>query len=106
MQKSEKRRILMDDNKKIVKMLKAIADKNRLQMINLLSCKSLCSYHFVNILEISQPNVSHHLKILKEAELVKTSKRGRWIDYSLDKDNLDLVKNKLNSILNRCDKNY
>jgi len=96
----------MDDNKKIVKMLKAIADKNRLQMINLLSSKSLCSCHFVNLLEISQPNVSHHLKILKEAELVKTSKRGRWIDYSLDKDNLDLVKNKLNSILNRCDKNY
>lgn len=96
----------MDDNKKIVKMLKAIADKNRLQMINLLSYKSLCSCHFVNILEISQPNVSHHLKILKEADLVKTSKRGRWIDYSLNKDNLDLVKNKLNNILNRCDEDY
>ena len=96
----------MDDNKKIVKILKAIADKNRLQMINLLSSKSLCSCHFVNLLEISQPNVSHHLKILKEADLVKTSKRGRWIDYSLNEDNFDLVKNKLNNILNRCDKNY
>jgi len=101
MQKSEKRRILMDDNKKIVKILKAIADKNRLQMINLLSYKSLCSCHFVNILEISQPNVSHHLKILKEADLVKTSKRGRWIDYSLNKKNIALLKSEMDNVLKK-----
>ncbi|RAK06637.1 ArsR family transcriptional regulator [Halanaerobium saccharolyticum] len=89
----------MVDNKKIVKLLKAIADENRLQIINLLSCESLCSCHFVNILEISQPNVSHHLKILKEARLIKASKRGRWIDYSLNEENIALIKNELNNIL-------
>ena len=94
----------MLNNKKIVKMLKAIADENRLKMINLLSCENMCSCHFVNVLEISQPNVSHHLKILKEAGLVKTSKRGRWIDYSLNEENIDLIKNEINNILSRCDK--
>ncbi len=94
----------MLNNKKIVKMLKAIADENRLKMINLLSCENMCSCHFVNILEISQPNVSHHLKILKEAGLIKASKRGRWIDYSLNENNIDLIKNELNNILRKCDK--
>ncbi|MGM0500618.1 MAG: ArsR/SmtB family transcription factor [Bacillota bacterium] len=89
----------MSNNKKLVKMLKAIADENRLQMINLLSCENLCSCHFVNILDISQPNVSHHLKILKEAGLINASKRGRWIDYSLNEENIALIKNKLNNIL-------
>lgn len=91
----------MINNQEIVKMLKAIADENRLQMINLLSCENLCSCHFVNILEISQPNVSHHLKILKEAGLIKASKRGRWIDYSLDEENVALIKNELNNILEK-----
>jgi ArsR family transcriptional regulator len=89
----------MSNNKKLIKMLKAIADENRLQMINLLSCENLCSCHFVNILDISQPNVSHHLKILKEAGLINASKRGRWIDYSLNEENIALIKNKLNDIL-------
>jgi len=89
------------NNKKIIKMLKAVADENRLQMIKLLSCKNLCSCHFVNILEISQPNVSHHLKILKEAGLIKASKRGRWIDYSLNKENIALIKNEMNNILKK-----
>jgi ArsR family transcriptional regulator len=93
----------MINNKDIVKMLKAIADENRLQMINLLSCENLCSCHFVNILEISQPNVSHHLKILKEAGLIKSSKRGRWIDYSLNEENIALIKNELNNILEKCE---
>lgn len=95
----------MINNQEIVKMLKAIADENRLQMINLLSCENLCSCHFVNILEISQPNVSHHLKILKEAGLIKASKRGRWIDYSLNEENVALIKNELNNILEKCDEN-
>ncbi|KXS49058.1 MAG: ArsR family transcriptional regulator [Halanaerobium sp. MDAL1] len=94
----------MINSKEIVKMLKAIADENRLQMINLLSCESLCSCHFVNILEISQPNVSHHLKILKEAGLIKASKRGRWIDYSLNEENIAIIKNEFNNILTKCKK--
>jgi ArsR family transcriptional regulator len=93
----------MSNNKKLVKMLKAIADENRLQMINLLSCENLCSCHFVNILDISQPNVSHHLKILKEAGLINASKRGRWIDYSLNEENIALIKNELNNILEKCE---
>ncbi|MFP4020246.1 MAG: ArsR/SmtB family transcription factor [Halanaerobium sp.] len=96
----------MINNKEIVKMLKAIADENRLQMINLLSCETLCSCHFVNILEISQPNVSHHLKILKEAGLIEASKRGRWIDYTLNEDNIALIKNELNNILGKCEEDF
>lgn len=86
-------------NNKIIKILKAIADQNRLKMLELLSCDNLCSCHFVDILEISQPNVSHHLKILKEAGLIQATKRGRWIDYSLKKENLKLIKKEIDNIL-------
>ncbi|ADQ15396.1 ArsR/SmtB family transcription factor [Halanaerobium hydrogeniformans] len=89
----------MDINKKLVKMLKALADENRLMMIELLSYNSMCSCHFVEELEISQPNVSHHLKILKEAGLINATKRGRWIDYSLNTESIELIKAEINSIL-------
>lgn len=95
----------MVNNQQIVKMLKAIADENRLKMIKLLSCESLCTCNFVNILEISQPNVSHHLKILKEAGLIEASKRGRWIDYSLNEKNINLIRNELNNILEHHEEN-
>lgn len=95
----------MINNKQIVKIFKAIADENRLQMIKLLSCENLCTCNFVNILEISQPNVSHHLKILREAELIDASKRGRWIDYSLNEETIKLIKNELNNILEKQEEN-
>ncbi|MGM0548907.1 MAG: ArsR/SmtB family transcription factor [Bacillota bacterium] len=96
----------MQKNKKIIKILKAIADQNRLEMLKLLSSEQLCSCHFVDILEISQPNVSHHLKILKEAGLIKASKRGRWIDYSLNKENIKLVKKEIDNILENEKKEF
>ena len=95
----------MVTNEKIVKILKAVADEKRLKMLKMLSSSSLCSDHFVNILEISQPNVSHHLKILKEAELIDASKRGRWIDYSLNQKNIALIKNEVNNILKEYKQN-
>lgn len=98
----------MDINQKLVKMLKALADENRLKMIELLTYNSMCSCHFVAELDISQPNVSHHLKILKEAGLINAAKRGRWIDYSLNTENIELIKAEFNSILAEAkkDSNY
>ncbi|AGB42090.1 putative transcriptional regulator [Halobacteroides halobius DSM 5150] len=77
-----------------VPLLKALADERRLQIINLLSCGKMCVCDLTDNLEISQPNMSHHLKVLKNAGLIKATKRGKWVDYELDNERIkELQKN-------------
>ncbi|TDX48971.1 ArsR/SmtB family transcription factor [Orenia marismortui] len=76
----------MNNISNITEVLKALADNSRLEIINLLSCGKMCVCDIVEELDLSQPNISHHLKILKNADLIIATKRGRWIDYELNQD--------------------
>jgi ArsR family transcriptional regulator len=69
---------------KTVELLKAIADETRLKIILLLSRQEMAVCEFINALKLSQPAVSHHLKILKQAGLVKDNREGKWIFYTID----------------------
>lgn len=64
--------------------LKVIADETRLKIIMLLSKQDLCVCEIMDELAMSQPAVSHHLKILKKNKLVLDDKDGRWVFYSLN----------------------
>jgi ArsR family transcriptional regulator, arsenate/arsenite/antimonite-responsive transcriptional repressor len=73
--------------------LKAIADPVRLQILEFLRspqpvCCSrgdgVCACDFEAVLGLSQPTVSHHLKLLVEAGLVRAERRGRWVYYELE----------------------
>lgn len=70
---------------KFTNIFKALSDKTRLRIIWLLSKASspLCVCEIMDSLAESQYNVSRHLKVLKGAGLVKESKDGRWVYYSL-----------------------
>ncbi len=77
----------------------AMSDEIRLKVIRLLiDYNELCVCQLQPALGISQPNLSFHLRILRDADLVKTEKRGKWVYYSLNYDNqilkanLDLLK--------------
>jgi ArsR family transcriptional regulator, arsenate/arsenite/antimonite-responsive transcriptional repressor len=74
--------------RKLAELFKALADENRLKIIKMLSEKELCVCEIYDKLNMSQPAISHHLKILRVAGLVKDTKEGKWIYYSLDKDAL------------------
>ena len=63
--------------------MKALSDPNRVKIIKMLQQKKLCVCEIQNALQISQPNVSRHLKILEEAGLVDYQKDGLWVNYSL-----------------------
>ncbi|GAB6100091.1 hypothetical protein JCM16358_19700 [Halanaerocella petrolearia] len=76
-------------------LLKALADERRLQIINLLSCGKMCVCDLTDHLDISQPNMSHHLKVLKNAGLIKATKRGKWVDYELNDKKLDQLQENL-----------
>src|SRR5690349_13398993 len=63
---------------------KSLGDKTRLRILALLRHENLCVFELVEILQISQPSVSQHLRKLKGARLVKERREGQWVFYSLD----------------------
>lgn len=66
--------------------LKLLSDSTRLTILSLLKDREFCVCELVDILEISQPGVSQHLRKLKSQGLVKEDKRGQWVYYSLSVD--------------------
>ncbi len=62
----------------------ALSEPLRLQVLELLRERELCVCELCEYLEVAQSKLSFHLKILKEAELVRTRQEGRWIYYSLN----------------------
>ena len=64
-------------------MFKALADTNRLMIVDMLSCGELCACNILEQLNITQPTLSHHMKILCDSGLVSARKEGRWMHYSL-----------------------
>jgi len=64
--------------------LKVIADETRLKIILMLSRQDMCVCEIMEKLAMSQPAVSHHLRILKKNKLVTDDKDGRWVYYSLN----------------------
>jgi len=67
------------------KILKALADPVRLDLLKALCCEPLTVGDLVKRSRLSQPAISHHLRILKEAALVDTAKEGTRVYYSLRK---------------------
>lgn len=73
----------MKDYKEIADIFKALADPNRIMIIDMLSCGELCACKILERLCLSQPTLSHHMKILCQAELVRGRKEGKWMHYTL-----------------------
>lgn len=91
----------MNDVNKMTKALKALANEKRLKIIDLLACGKMCCYDFTEELDLSQPNVSHHLKVLKDVGLLKIEKRGKWVDYELNTKKLNKLITDLDGLVNK-----
>ena len=65
------------------KVMKALSDGNRVKIVKMLQHKEMCVCEMREALQISQPSVSKHLKILEEAGLVGFKKDGLWVNYYL-----------------------
>ena len=63
---------------------KALGDSNRLQIVQMLSDGEKCGCKLLEAFEITQPTLSHHMKILCECGLVNARKEGKWQYYSLN----------------------
>jgi ArsR family transcriptional regulator len=64
--------------------LKAIAEPVRWRIVNALAREELCVCHLTEDLDVPQPLISHHLRVLRDAGLVETEKWRYWTYYRLD----------------------
>lgn len=72
---------------------KAMGDSSRLKIIYILSKSPLCVCDIADVLNMTQSLVSHHLRSLRNLNLVKFEKQGKQVIYSLDDEHvLDLLK--------------
>ena len=87
--------------------LKALADPARLAIVEFLrapqaDCCSrgdgVCACDLEGVLDLSQPTVSHHMKVLVAAGFVRPEKRGRWVYYELDAEALGGVVDELDRL--------
>ena len=68
----------------VVALFKALADETRLRILKLLENGELCVCDLTAALDMTQPNISFHLGVLKSAGLIKDRRDGRWSHYDLD----------------------
>lgn len=88
------------DNKRIASVFKAFCDENRLQILQLLRGGERCACSILEEMKITQPTLSHHMKILCDSGVVAGRKEGRWMHYSISEDGLEQVMEYLNGIMN------
>jgi ArsR family transcriptional regulator len=76
--------------------LKAIADPARLRLLNFIAAQpsgEACVCYFTEPLGLSQPTVSHHLKLLYAAGLLERERRGTWVYYRIIPERLEALRN-------------
>jgi len=86
------------DAAELARMFAALADPARLQVLSILAADvdgEICGCDLVEPLGKTQPTVSHHLKVLADAGLVRGERRGRWVWYSLQTEQLDALRRAL-----------
>lgn len=81
-------RLSDDEAMATAKLFKALSDPHRVRIVNMLSnsAEPICVCDFTEPIGLAQPTVSHHLKKLLDAGLVRREQRGTWSYYSLNDD--------------------
>ena len=73
------------DEKKTAVIFKAFCDENRIRIIKLLRSGEKCACKLLEEINVTQPTLSHHMKILCDADIVISRKEGKWTHYSISK---------------------
>lgn len=81
------------------KVLKAISDPKRLRIVDMLSCGEMCACKILEAFHITQPTLSHDMRVLIEARIVCDRREGKNIYYSLNKEQLAVFEKTMHDIL-------
>lgn len=90
------------DEKKTALIFKAFCDENRIRILNLLSTGEKCACKLLEELNITQPTLSHHMKILCDSGIVVGRKEGKWTHYSISAKGVEKAK-KYFDVITRTD---
>lgn len=78
--------------------MKALSDETRIKIFDMLSQGELCACNILEKFNITQPTLSYHMKTLCDSGLVDSRKDGVWMKYSINKSNLDVIRELFDSI--------
>ena len=86
------------DERKTALIFKAFCDENRIRILKLLRSGEKCACKLLEELNISQPTLSHHMKILCDSGSVVGRKEGKWMHYSICAEGSQVAKDCLNDL--------
>lgn len=85
--------------RRIAVIFKALGDENRIRILKLLNGGEKCACKLLEEVNISQSTLSHHMKILCDAEIVTGRKDGKWMHYSICCDGVCQLRSVLRELL-------
>ncbi len=88
----------LDRYEKNAKIFKAFCDANRLKILEQLGSGEKCACKILENIAIGQPTLSHHMKILCDAQIVTSRKDGKWMHYSLNLQGVEYARNLLQEV--------
>lgn len=80
------------EEKRTAAIFKAFCDENRIRIIKLLRSGEKCACRLLEEINVTQPTLSHHMKILCDSEIVIGRKEGKWTYYSISKKGVEQAK--------------
>lgn len=93
----------MGDHQNNARIFKAFCDENRLQILEMLQSGEKCACVLLEQLNITQPTLSHHMKILVESGVVSPRRDGKWTHYSISDQGAETAKKLLSALLERSE---
>lgn len=84
--------------KKTAGLFKALGDENRIRILKLLQSGEKCACVLLDDLHITQPTLSHHMKILCDSGIVTGRKEGKWMHYSISQEGAETAVDMLRSL--------
>ncbi|MCQ2417778.1 MAG: metalloregulator ArsR/SmtB family transcription factor [Oscillospiraceae bacterium] len=88
------------NTRKTALIFKALGDENRIRILQLLQNGEICACKLLEELNITQPTLSHHMKILCDSEIVSSRKEGKWMHYSISADGAEFAISCLRELTN------
>lgn len=87
--------------KKTAVIFKAFCDENRIRILQLLFDGEKCACKLLEEMNITQPTLSHHMKILCDSGIVEGRKEGKWIHYSISQKGVEEAQKYLDYLKNK-----
>ena len=89
----------MTNEQEIAHIFKALSDENRIKILKLLRSGDKCACHLLEALNITQPTLSHHMKLLCDCGIVTARREGKWIHYTLYREGICRVRQLMQGLL-------